>query len=241
MALPAGFNPNNMTFGNIAQHTQTISIPRNTSTYTSPSRRYRYHESIWSRLNDFVARIGNWIADKSDDIVVWTIMGFLAIVALSCVIAIIAVWCDEGFFAAVITTICACIGCGIAYFISFTVIALGLSLVLFGLRCLFWNAWTLLIALTIGIGAMACSMYLPSTNEAEPTAQTEVITSDYDKYSCAAAALNVRSQPKMSSRVLGTLKKGQKIEVIETKNGFAAFDFNGQRGYASLKYLNKIE
>jgi uncharacterized protein YgiM (DUF1202 family) len=52
--------------------------------------------------------------------------------------------------------------------------------------------------------------------------------------------LNVRIHPNKTSRVLGTLRKGQEVEVIDKENGFAAIEYNGQRGYASLKYLTKI-
>lgn len=52
--------------------------------------------------------------------------------------------------------------------------------------------------------------------------------------------LVLRFHPNTTSPVLGTLRKGEEVEVIDKENGFAAIEFNGERGYASLKYLNKI-
>lgn len=115
-----------------------------------------------------------------------------------------------------------------------------ISLILKVVRFIFWNGWTLLIALTLAIGGWAYAAYSSPSYDYTPVTETEVYTPTYDKYRCTAAVLNVRIHPNKTSRVLGTLRKGQEVEVIDKEDGFAAIEYNGQRGYASLKYLNKI-
>ena len=60
-------------------------------------------------------------------------------------------------------------------------------------------------------------------------------------YKVTAASLNVRSNPSLQSDIIGKVQKGMNIDVKEVKNGFAYFDFMGVNGYASIKYLKKVE
>lgn len=55
-----------------------------------------------------------------------------------------------------------------------------------------------------------------------------------------AGNLNVRNAPNTTtSSVIGSLKRGQKISVIEIKNGWAKINYNGKTGYVSSKFLIK--
>lgn len=60
-------------------------------------------------------------------------------------------------------------------------------------------------------------------------------------YQVSVASLNVRNKPSVESEIIGKVQKGINIEVKEVKNGFAVFDFMGNEGYASIKYLKKVE
>ena len=62
MALPEGFNPNNMSFGNLTSARPVINIPRNTQSFTQRTSGTFRRRSLWSRFNDTVADIGNWFA-----------------------------------------------------------------------------------------------------------------------------------------------------------------------------------
>lgn len=232
MDLPPEFDPNKMTFGNLAKRTPVIETSRNTSTYN--------RESLWSRFNNGVASIGNWFAKKSEDELGWISPTTKAIIVISCIIKVISTWRDDGFWMALLMAFGVCIAGVIAWYVAPAIVK-GVNVVMYGFRFLFWNGWTLLIALTLAIGSWAYVANISPSYDYIPVTETEMYTPTYDKYRCTAAVLNVRIHPNKISRVLGTLRKGQEVEVIYKVNGFAAIEYNGQRGYASLKYLNKVD
>lgn len=241
MALPAGFNPNNMSFGNLSKRTPIIEIPRNTSTSTSYENWSNSHrESLWSRFNNGVANIGNWFAEKSDDVFGWISVATMAIIVISCIVQVISTWAEDGFWMALLMAVGVTIVGIISWYVAAIVIMIGVNVVMYGFRFLFWNGWTLLIALTLVFGGWAYAACSSPSSDYRTVTETKVDTQVYDKYRCTAGVLNVRIHPNKTSQVLGTLRKGQEVEVIDIENGFAAIEYNGQRGYASLKYLNKI-
>lgn len=216
-------------------------IQTNYNTTSSSGSTGFYHGSyssysFWDRFNDGVARIGNWIDDIIEPVSFWlTIIGIVV-----GVIALISwIFDDSNLFYIILRFIGACFIGGIMYYVV-AINAFLIALLLKVIRFIFWNAWTLLIALIIGIGAWGYAAYSsPSYDDATVT-ETEVYAPTYDRYRCTAAVLNVRIHPNKTSRVLGTIRRGQEVEVIDKENGFAAIEYKGQRGYASLKYLNKI-
>lgn len=241
MALPPGFNPNDMSFGNITKWTPIIEIPHNTSTYTSyTSWGNSCHKSLWSRFNNGVASIGNWFAEKAEDVLGWISLAAMAFIFITCLVKVITTWVDDGFWMALLMAIGVCIAGIIAWYVAAVVIVIGVNVVMYGFRLLFWNGWTLLIALTLGIGGWIYTAYNSPSYTHTPATKTEVYMPTYDKYRCVADVLNVRIHPNKTSQILGSLRKGQEVEVVNIENGFAAIKYNGQRGYASLKYLNKI-
>ena len=216
MALPAGFNPNDMSFGNITKRAPVIEIPRNTSTYSSyASSGYSYHESLWSRFNNGVAAI-----------------------VITGLIYIIGAWINEGFWIALVMAVVACIGGVIAWYIAALVIVIGVNIIMYGFRLLFWNGWTLLIALALAVGGWLYAANASNGYNYQP--QTEVVTPVTRTYRCTAKVLNIRTAPTTSSTVIGTLRKGQQVEVYDTDNGFAQISYNGRTGYVSLKYLDRM-
>ena len=55
------------------------------------------------------------------------------------------------------------------------------------------------------------------------------------------ANLNMRSGPSTSSKTITTLKKGTKVDVLESKNGWDKIKYGSKTGYASNKYLKKVK
>ena len=57
-------------------------------------------------------------------------------------------------------------------------------------------------------------------------------------YYVNASKLNIRDSAATSGRVIGSVSKGQDVEVFEVNNGWAAVLTNGDTGYISMKYLS---
>ncbi|MGL5314142.1 MAG: SH3 domain-containing protein, partial [Peptostreptococcaceae bacterium] len=58
---------------------------------------------------------------------------------------------------------------------------------------------------------------------------------------CGTDILNVRFGPSTSEKVLGKLKKGDKVEVLyEVNRNWARIKYNGGHGYVSLQYLVEV-
>ena len=238
MGLPAGFDPVKGTWSGVSapkiqSNYNTISSDSYSGSYSTYSSR---NYNLWDRFNDAIKTIGNWIDDIIEPVSGWiTILGtIIGAIGLICWI-----FDDSNIIFIILRFIGACFIGGIMFYVV-AINAFIISLILKVVRFIFWNGWTLLIALTLAIGGWTYATYSSPSYDYAPVTETEVYTPTYDKYRCTAAVLNVRIHPNKTSRVLGTLRKGQEVEVIDKENGFAAIEFNGQRGYASLKYLNKI-
>lgn len=244
MALPTGFDPKNMSFG---PSQPVIGIPKNTtsgSSYSS-SRRSSYSRSLWSRFNDAIEDFGNMIADATEGIVnVMSIIAGVAI-ALGALIWVIGIWIDEGFFLALLAAVAAyiigVIGIGIAWY----AVNIVMNIVLFCLRFIFWNGWSLLITILLTVGIIVGSNVYRSydynhfSNENTKEQVSAPVTTIY--YCTAQSVLNIRSAANSNATVIGTLKPGQRIEVYNIVNGFAKFSYGGSYGYASTKYLRKAQ
>lgn len=55
-----------------------------------------------------------------------------------------------------------------------------------------------------------------------------------------ASILNVRNNPTTKSKIVGTLRSGQHIEVLEISKGWAKVKYNGKVGYVSEKYISPL-
>lgn len=219
---------------------RTAPAPRVRSTYNSPSYSATYSygrsERLWDRFNDCIANIGNWIDDIIEPVSGWiTILGII----IGAIGLICWIFDDSNIFYIVLRLIGACFIGGIMFYVV-AINAFIISLILKVVRFIFWNGWTLLISMILAFGGWAYAAYNSPSYDYTPVTETEVYTPAYDKYRCTAAVLNVRIHPNKTSRILGTLRNGQVVEAIDIEDGFAAIEYNGQRGYASLKYLNKI-
>lgn len=238
MGLPAGFDPVKGTWSGVSapkiqSNYNTISSGSYSGSYSTYSSR---NYNLWDRFNDAIKSIGNWIDDIIEPVSGWiTILGII----IGAIGLICWIFDDSNIFYIILRFIGACFIGGIMFYVV-AINAFIISLILKVVRFIFWNGWTLLIALTLAIGGWAYAAYSSPSYDYTPVTETEVYTPTYDKYRCTAAVLNVRIHPNKTSRVLGTLRKGQEVEVIDKEDSFAAIEYNGQRGYASLKYLNKI-
>ena len=54
-------------------------------------------------------------------------------------------------------------------------------------------------------------------------------------------ALNVRQAATNNSRIIGSLKGGEKVNIINESNGFYKIEFNNSYGYVYAKYISKDE
>lgn len=229
--------------GNLISRTRPV-LPD--TTYSTPvsyspssSRRYG---GWWSRLNGGVIDFGNWINDNSSIISSILVCIAAGIALISLLIWVIGVWADEGAFIGILSIFGACI----MGYIAFIIIGLAsyvLGLAILAIRFVFWNIYTLLSAMAIGTIITVCSLsninYTPSYVSNNQTEQTEVITSTY--YCTASSVLNIRSAPNGDAKVIGTIKKGQSVQVYNIVDGYAKFKYGSGYGYASTKYLRKAD
>ena len=73
----------------------------------------------------------------------------------------------------------------------------------------------------------------PSTPTPTPTPETKTVYTTEN--------LKVRTQPNTSAEVLGTLKKGTKVETYGLKDGWYEIKYEGKTGYISAKYTTETD
>lgn len=222
-------------------------IPR-VPTYHSPSYYTRtsvsYNPSVWERINDFFAGIGDWFEDISEGVVnffVEKIIPILAVLAIiGVVIGAVVTWINEGFWHFILYVIVAFIlGSILAYAAFYALVILGfiLNAILTVLRYVFYNAVSFFVTTLIVAGVViGVSCYTPTRSS---KTQTTAVASSYSTYYCKASSLNVRSYASTSAPIIGKLKKGDSIKVYSINNGFAKVDYNGRSGFVSCKYISE--
>lgn len=234
MALPKGFDPRNMSFGNIANATPVFEIPRNTTSYVTSSF------SLWSRFNSGVASIGNWFAEHAEGALGVCSIIMTAIIVIPAIVYVIGTWANEGFWMALLMAVVAYFVGLIAWYIGAVVIVIVVNVIMYGFRLLFWNGWTLLIVLALSIGGWLWATNSSSYNDDNYNTQSELVTSITQTYVCTArTSLKVRRYPTMTAPQIGSIVRGQEIEVIDISDGFAHIKLNEQDGYVSTKYIKK--
>lgn len=198
---------------------------------------------LWRRMNNAIKGFGERIDDSIDSLsspTAWTIIigiiGALGLIAA-------AISTDSIFWGIVV----AFFGLGIGYYVVFiggAVISFIVRFILYIFRYLFYNIYTVILAVLIAVGIIVG----PRINElidnrsgaktvvVAPKVNTEVTTT---YYCTASGVLNIRSSPNKDARVIGTIKKGQSVQVYNIVNGYAKFKYGSGYGYASIKYLNK--
>lgn len=237
MALPNGFDPRNMSFGNIANATPVFELPRNTSTYGSS----RNHSSLWRGFNHGVASIGNWFAEHAETTLGICSIIMTAVIVITAIVYVIGAWINEGFWIALLVAVVAFFIGSIVWYIGAIVIVVVINAIMYGFRLLFWNGWTLLLALTLGIGGWFWADNSSANASDSYPVQTEMVSSATQTYICTArTSLKVRRYPTTTSPQIGSITRGETVEVLDISDGFAHIKVNGIDGYASLKYLRKL-
>lgn len=57
----------------------------------------------------------------------------------------------------------------------------------------------------------------------------------------SSSRLNVRKAPSVSGAVLGTLRSGENVDVIDINNGWAKVSYKGAVGYVNTKYIEAVQ
>lgn len=198
---------------------------------------------LWRRMNNAIKGFGERIDDSIDSLsspTAWTIIiGIIGAIGLIAA----AISTDSIFWGIVVVFF----GLGIGYyavFIGGAVISFIVRFILYIFRYLFYNIYTVILAVLIAVGVIIG----PRINElidnrsgaktvvVAPKVNTEVTTT---YYCTASGVLNIRSSPNKDAKVIGTIKKGQSVQVYNIVNGYAKFKYGSGYGYASIKYLNK--
>ncbi|MGL5694591.1 MAG: SH3 domain-containing protein [Peptostreptococcaceae bacterium] len=79
------------------------------------------------------------------------------------------------------------------------------------------------------------SMYISITEDTKTAAKA----TSYKQKVVNVNGLNIRSGAGTSYRVIGSLNKGSKVNVISESNGWSKIDFDGRIGYVSTTYLDE--
>lgn len=81
----------------------------------------------------------------------------------------------------------------------------------------------------LGLGVLTAAMVISNTAEAATT-----------KFALTTVNLNLRTGPSTNDRIITTLKKGTKVEVVSNKGSWAKVKYNNQSGYCSKAYLSEV-
>lgn len=225
----------------------SVTIPSTPLPHYTPTTKNSMRSSggLWRRMNNAIEGFGERIDDSIDsvsDSSVWTIIiGIIGAIGLIAA----AISTDSIFWGIVV----AFFGLGIGYYVVIiggVVISFIARSILYIFRYLFYNIYTVILAILITVGIIIG----PRINElidnrpgaetgvVAPNANTEVSTT---YYCTASSVLNIRSAPNGDAKVIGTIKHGQSIQVYNIVDGYAKFKYGSGYGYASTKYLRKAD
>ena len=196
-----------------------------------------YRPSLFERINESVAAVGDWLADFSDNFRSKLSTGLTWLFWIAGAIGLIAMAFNGHWIMAIIVGLVA----GSIYVYATMIVAVILSWLVFIpialLRFIFYNVWTLMIAIAVCVAAWVGSeRVLPDYTHHEEAVETVAPL----VYYCEAWVLNVRDQPDKSGNVIGVVQRGDVVNVTDLYAGedFAAIDFNGQKAYVSRKYIS---
>ena len=212
-------------------------IPTPSRPYSSTPSSYSSRNSKFS-LNDAVANIGYWFEEKGEDASVVVSIIIAAIPVIGILIGIIKVFVEEGIFWGILSAI---FGGGLACTIAYVVFLAGafITNVLFKiLRYIFYNLYVLLLFILIPVGIVVATQI--SDRQDSSTVKTTTISNKI-YYCTATSGLNVRYTPSTNSKVVGKLKHGEAVEVLEKGTSFTKISYKHSRGetaWVSTKYLS---
>lgn len=211
------------------------------STYTPYSSLYG-RPNLWSRLNNFIENIGEWLRDNTEALSNNIAIGVFFLACAIAIIGAIVVWIDEGFWSFVGYSI---IGYLVIYYGGLIVTGIMmyvLRIPIFILGLIFYNAYVLLIAIAISLGVLFYNVNdwtFKSTDHRAVNTTTNIPTTT--RYKCTAnTILNVRKEPNSSSQIIGTIQSNAIVDVYDISDGFARIKYKNQDAYISKKYIIKI-
>ena len=106
-------------------------------------------------------------------------------------------------------------------------------------RFVFYNIYTLLLTLILIFCIIQCDGQTISSSQPHSISSSSSIQNN--SYRCTARTyLRVRTAPNLQSLEIGKINNGEIIEVYDIQDGFAKIKYGDDFGYASLKYLQKI-
>ena len=224
------------TFEIYPKTTYTPPIKR-TPTPTPPIKPIR--TSSWDKFKDVIEDIGDWFEDDSPEF----IGPLLHVISLIVYITyIVMAWNDNGFLGALLTGVIGMFLLGIAYYVN-VVLA---KIVQWVFRFIFYNVWTLIASLIIGLLCLLVPSVLnivdnSSRDKVEATPVEQVVqTTTY--YCISKSGLKVRNAPSTSAPQLGSLVYGEAVEVIQIVGEFAKIKYEqAEKEYAwvSRNYISR--
>lgn len=242
MSLPIGFNPEDGTLRKVGNTVRTI-MPTPIQT---PSRNYRsYGTSWWDDFNDGIASIGQWLQEIGASVIALIITAIPTLIAAFLLLKWnIGVFSDNGFILGVLSLFADIFVVGIGYY-AFCIVFGLIYAVFFILGFVFYNAYSLIITIVLGLGIWLWVSLSDGTSQSKNHYKhTTVVESPaYTDYRCTASKLNVRSAPSENARVIGTVLKGNVVKVYGFEGDFARIEWETstayEYAYVSRKYIAK--
>lgn len=195
-------------------------------------------DNTWGRLNDFITDIGKWIENNREAFATNISVIFYFLVWVGLIIGVISQLINSGFWSALLTGF---IGGIIVYYaaaIGMFILILTLQILFFIIRYIFYNIYTLLIIVFIGL--FLCFFSKINTSSSNKTTTTISSTVLQPNYYCNVTDgyLNVREYPRSNAKVIGKLNRYDEVYVYSIdENNFAKINFKGKVVYVSALYL----
>lgn len=240
--LPFGFDPDAGTFANVKLPPPRVNNRYNTGNSYAPAADTSYqpvetHLNWWQRFDRCISNIGNWFAENFEEVVERISVWLYFIIFIGAAIAVIATWINSGFLAAIFAGIAAMIAIGIIYYVGEIILPIITGIIMFAGRFIFWNAFTFLLFLCAVFGGWVHS----AMRSAPEPAPVEDVVVKPTTYICTASTLNIRNEPDTRSSVMGVLRKGDEVKVIDNTGDFSRIEYNGSTGYVATRYIKPVD
>ncbi|MDE6768944.1 MAG: SH3 domain-containing protein [Muribaculaceae bacterium] len=262
MSLPAGFDPRTGTFdfsSNVfaPKHNYTTQPAYSDSNSESGERETMTYEelkqynrelkriaalSMGQRPGGIMVRFGNWL---DDHIKLFCQIFYYILVTIAVIGCGIYIFEAENFFYGILRTLGAIFMLGLQVGIA-ALSAFIFGLFLKGIRYCLWNVTTFLISLVV-LGGLITWLCVAKPWHTSTKATTEQTINNTTKYRVTANELNVRSTPSKDGHIVGKLKKGAEIKVIDFSHGFAHIMYRPYpaaveiHAYVSADYIEQVE
>ncbi|MBO4281753.1 MAG: SH3 domain-containing protein [Bacteroidales bacterium] len=236
-SLPKRFCPDDGTLGRV----NTIVRTHMPTPIQTTSRSYRSNNSGWDSFNDGVASIGSWLQEIGAFVIALIITAIPTLVAAFMMLKWNIQAFGDGFGWGILSLFADLFIVGIGYYAFMLVFGI-IYAILYMVGYVFYNAYTLIIAIILGLGIWAWVSFVngQSYNSNKNMSNNTTVTAPaYTEYRCAATKLNVRSDPSVNARIVGSLSRGETIYVYGVDGDFARIEWNDGIAYVSNKYISR--